>query len=135
MICLYYSDSKEKDLVEGWANYGTKMGFTTITSNIDTCCISNNDYLASTTQYYSSADTCPKNIYYDCDTGCITSNSSTTFNGMFQGTTSTKYFGKSNYASSCQTKHSAWDYAKDYIVSPLQLEHRKVKQIIKFKPI
>lgn len=133
MICLYYSDSKEKDLVEGWANYGTKMGFTTITSNIDSCCVSGN--LRSITQYYSSADTCSKNTYYDCDTSCTTSNSSANFNGVFQGTTSTNWPRKSNYASSCQTKHSAWDYAKDYIVSPLQLKHRKVKQIIKFKPI
>ena len=111
------------------------MGFTTITSNIDSCYISNDDYLSSTTQYYSSADTRPKNTYYDCDIGCITSNSSATFNGVFQGTTSSNWPGKANYVSSCQTKHSAWDYAKDYIVSPSQLEHRKVKQIIKFKPI
>lgn len=132
MIYLYYSDHKEKDLVESWANYGTKMGFTTITSNIDSCCISGNEYLKSTTQYYSSADTCSKNTYYDCDT---TDKLSTTIDYKCQGTTSTNWPRKSNYASSCQTKHSAWDYAKDYIVSPLQLEHRKVKQIIKFKPI
>jgi hypothetical protein len=135
MICLYYSDSKEKDLVEGWANYGTKMGFTTITSNIDSCYVSGNDYLRSTTQYYSSTDTCSKNTYYDCGTNCTTNNSSANFNGVFQGTTSTNWPGKSNYASSCQTKHSVWDYAKDYIVSPSELKHRKVKQIIKFKPI
>ena len=30
MIYLYYSDPKEKDLVEVWAKYGTKMGFTTL---------------------------------------------------------------------------------------------------------
>ena len=34
MIYLYYSDSKEKDLVDGWAKYGNKMGFTTIISDM-----------------------------------------------------------------------------------------------------
>lgn len=122
MIYLYYTDSKEKDLVEGWAKYGTKMGFATCAADwhiVSTDC-------SGALQYCTSADTCAKNVSYD--TICTTSNigklsvdySNTT---ITQGTTSSNY---------------PWNYVKsNYIVDPLQLEtkHRKVKQIIKFKPI
>ena len=74
MIYLYYSDSKEKDLVDGWAKYGT-------TSNTGKLRVDYSDTIT-------------------------------------QGTTSSLY---------------PWNYQ----TNPIQLEtkHRKVKQIIKFKPI
>ena len=136
MIYLYYSDSKEKDLVEGWAKYGTKMGFTTYTSSTSDWHIVSTD-CGSISQYCTSADTCSKNVSYDSDTIWTTNNlgklsvdySNTT---VTQGTTSSLY--PWNYVKS----NSSWDHVKSsYIVDPLQLEveHRKVKQIIKFKPI
>ena len=134
MIYLYYSDSKEKDLVEGWAKYGTKMGFTTCASNTSDWHIVSTD-CGSISQYCTSADTCAKNVSYD--TICTTSNtgklwvdySNTT---VTQGTTSSLYHW--NYVKN----NSSWEDVKsNYIVNPLQLEveHQKVKQIIKFKPI
>jgi hypothetical protein len=132
MIYLYYSDSKEKDLVDGWAKYGTKMGFTTYTDSVS---IVSSDR-GSALQYCTSTDTCAKNVSYDYDTTCTTSNigklsvdySNAT---ITQGTTSSTY--PWNY-----TKTNSWDYVtSNYIANPTQLEaeHRKVKQIIKFKPI
>ena len=133
MIYLYYSDSEEKDLVEGWAKYGTKMGFTTYTNSVvgyetvsTNCC--------GVLQSCTSTDTCSKGTYYDtiCTTsnpGKLTVDYGTT---ITQGTTSTAY--PWNYVKS----NSSWDHVKSsYIVDPLQLaiEHRKVKRIIKFKPI
>lgn len=120
MIYLYYSDSKEKDLVDGWAKYGTKMGFTTITSDMGGWGIASSD-CGSALQYCTSTDTCAKNVSYD--TICTTSNtgklwvdySNTT---VTQGTTSSLY---------------PWNYQTNPI--QLEAEHRKVKQIIKFKPI
>ena len=132
MIYLYYSDSKEKDLVEGWAKYGTKMGFTTVTSDIS---IVSSD-CGSALQYCTSTDTRAKNVFYDCDTICTTNNlgkltvdySNTTTS---QGTPSSLY--PWNYVKS----NSPWDCVSNYTTNPVQLEteHRKVKQIIKFKPI
>lgn len=133
MIYLYYSDSKEKDLVDGWAKYGNKMGFTTITSDMSGWSVVSAD-CGSALQYCTSTDTCAKNVSYDYDTICTTSNTgklSVDFSNttITQGTTSSLY---------------PWNYVKsdnpwksNYIVDPLQLEtkHRKVKQIIKFKPI
>lgn len=127
MIYLYYSDSKEKDLVDGWAKYGTKMGFTTITSDTSGWSLVSSD-CGSALQYCTSTDICAKNVSYDCDSLCTATNTGklsvdygdTT---ITQGTTSSLY---------------PWNYFKsNYIVDPLQLEteHRKVKQIIKFKPI
>lgn len=135
MIYLYYSDSKEKDLVESWAKYGTKIGFATYTGGISDLVTVSTD-CSSMLQYYASADTCAKNVSYDCDTTCTTSNigklsvdySSAT---ITQGTTSSAY--PWNYA-----KSNSWNYVtSNYTVNPVQLEteHRKVKQIIKFKPI
>ena len=133
MIYLYYSDSKEKDLVEDWAKYGTKMGFTTVTSSTSDWHIVSTD-CSGALQYCTSTDTCAKNVSYDYDTICTTSNtgklsvdySDTT---VTQGTTSSLY--PWNYVKS----NNPWK--SNYIVDPLQLEteHRKVKQIIKFKPI
>lgn len=133
MIYLYYSDSKEKDLVDGWAKYGTKMGFTTVTSSTSDWHIVSTD-CGSGWQCCTSVDTCAKNVSYD--TTCTTSNigklsvdySDAT---VTQGTTSSLY--PWNY-----TKSNSWDYVtSNYITNPTQLEaeHRKVKQIIKFKPI
>jgi hypothetical protein len=101
MIYLYYSDSKEKDLVDGWAKYGNKMGFTTITGDMGGWNIVSSD-CGSALQYCTSTDKCVKNVSYD--------------NGLLYSWTPIK---------------------SNYIVDPLQLEakHRKVKQIIKFKPI
>ena len=127
MIYLYYSDSKEKDLVEGWSKYGNKMGFTTVTSSTSDWHIVSTD-CGSISQYCTTADTCVKNVSYDYDTICTTSNTgklSVDYSNatITQGTTSSNY---------------PWNYVKsNYIIDPLQLEteHRKVKQIIKFKPI
>ena len=125
MIYLYYTDSKEKDLVEGWAKYGTKMGFETCADNIANWDIVSTD-CESISQYCISTDTCAKNTSYDYDSICTTNNTgklSVDYNNttITQGTTSSVY---------------PWNYGKsNYIVDPLQLEHRKVKQIIKFKPI
>lgn len=123
MITLYYSNPKEKDLVEEWAKYGTKMGFTTSSQDLT-------DWLSygNTLQYCTSTDASVKNVCYDYDTICTTSNIgklSVDYSNAIvtQGTTSSAY---------------PWNYGKgNYIVYPLQLEteHRKVKQIIKFKPI
>ena len=133
MIYLYYSDSKEKDLVEGWAKYGTKMGFTTITSDMGGWSIASSD-CGSALQYCTSTDTCAKNVSYDCDTICTTNNTGK-LSVDYSNTTITQDTTCSNYP---------WNYVKsshpwksNYIVDPLQLEteHRKVKQIIKFKPI
>ena len=131
MIYLYYSDSKEKDLVEGWAKYGTKMGFTTVTSSTSDWHIVSTD-CGSISQYCTSADTCAKNVSYD--TICTTSNT-----GKLRVD-----FSNINIAQSDTSSLYPWNYVKsnnpwksNYIVDPLQLEteHRKVKQIIKFKPI
>jgi hypothetical protein len=130
MIYLYYSDSKEKDLVEGWAKYGTKMGFTTSSQNLT-------DWLSysNTLQYCTSTDVSVKNASYDYDTTCTTSNTGKLrvdySNTIAQDDTSSLY--PWNYV-----KSNSWTPIKNnYIVDPLQLEteHRKVKQIIKFKPI
>lgn len=130
MIYLYYSDSKEKDLVENWAKYGTKMGFTTATSDMSDWHIVSTD-CGSISQYCTSADTCAKNTHYDCDTICTTNNTGKLWVD-FSNTTSSLY--PWNYVKS----NSSWEDVKsNYIVDPLQLEveHQKVKQIIKFKPI
>jgi hypothetical protein len=124
MIYLYYTNSKEKDLVEGWAKYGTKMGFTTYTDSVNT--VSTN--CSSALQYCTSTDTCAKNVSYDCDTICTTNNTGKLWVD-YSNTTVTQGTTSSNYP---------WKYVKsNYIADPLQLEteHRKVKQIIKFKPI
>ena len=130
MIYLYYSDSKEKDLVEGWAKYGTKMGFTTCASSTSDWHIVSTD-CGSISQYCTSADTCAKNVSYDYDTICTTSNTGKLWvdTTITQGTTSSLY--PWNYVKS----NSPW--TSNYIIDPSQLEaeHRKVKQIIKFKPI
>lgn len=136
MIYLYYSDSKEKDLVEGWAKYGTKMGFTTCAGSTSDWHIVSTD-CGSISQYCTSADTCAKNVSYD--TICTTSNtgklsvdySNTTNTTITQDNTGSLY--PWNYV-----KSNSWTPIKsNYIIDPLQLEteHRKVKQIIKFKPI
>lgn len=135
MIYLYYSDSKEKDLVEGWAKYGTKMGFTTITSDMSGWSVVSTD-CGSISQYCTSADTCAKNVSYDYDTICTTNNTgklSVDFSNttITQGTTSSSY--PWNYV-----KNNSWECVKiNYMTDPVQLEteRRKVKQIIKFKPI
>ena len=131
MIYLYYSNSKEKDLVDGWAKYGNKMGFTTIASDMGGWHIVSSD-CGSALQYCTSTDTCAKNVSYD--TICTTNNTgklSVDFSNttITQGTTSSLY--PWNYVKS----NNPW--TSNYIVDPLQLEveHRKVKQIIKFKPI
>ena len=133
MIYLYYSDSKEKDLVDGWAKYGTKMGFTTVTSNMSGWSVVSSD-CGSALQYCTSTDTCAKNASYDYDTICTTNNTgklSVDFSNtnISQGTTNSLY--PWNYAKN----NSPW--TSNYIIDPSQLavEHRKVKQIIKFKPI
>ena len=133
MIYLYYSDSKEKDLVEGWAKYGTKMGFTTCASSAITYDVVSTD-CSSMLQYYASADTCAKNVSYDYDTICTASNTgklSVDYSNTTQGTTSSLY--PWNYV----TGESSWNCVSNYTTNPVQLktEHRKVKQIIKFKPI
>ena len=139
MIYLYYSDSKEKDLVESWAKYGTKIGFATYTSDISDLVTVSTD-CGSISQYCTSANTCAntcaKNVSYD--TICTTSNTGKLSvdysNGItIQGTTSI-----SNYPWNYIKSNSSWEDVKsNYIVNPLQLEveHQKVKQIIKFKPI
>ena len=133
MIYLYYSDSKEKDLVEGWAKYGTKMGFTAVTSSTSDWHIVSTD-CGSISQYCTSADTCAKNASYDYDTICTTNNT---------GKLSVD-FSNTNISQGNTCSNYPWNYVKsnhpwktNYIVDPLQLEteHRKVKQIIKFKPI
>ncbi len=132
MIYLYYSDSKEKDLVESWAKYGTKIGFATYTGGISDLVTVSTD-CGSISQYCTSVDTCAKNVSYD--TICTTSNTgklSVDYSNatIIQGTTSSNY--PWNYVKS----NSSWDYVtSNYIVNPVQPEHRKVKQIIKFKPI
>ena len=122
MIYLYYSDSKEKDLVDGWAKYGTKMGFTTITSDMSDWSIASSDR-GSALQYCTSTDTRDKNVSYDCNTICTASNT---------GKLSVDY---SNYTITQGTTSSLYPW--NYQTNPIQLEteHRKVKQIIKFKPI
>lgn len=131
MIYLYYSDSKEKDLVEGWAKYGTKMGFKTYLSS-DDWHIASTGCSSNVLQDCTSTDTCSKNVSYDTiyttsNPGKLTIDYSNT--NIVQDDTSSLY---------------PWNYVKcdnpwksNYIVDPLQLEtkHRKVKQIIKFKPI
>ncbi len=127
MIYLYYSDSKEKDLVDGWAKYGNKMGFTTITSNMSGWSVVSSD-CGSALQYCTSTDTRAKNVSYDCDTLCTLSNT---------GKLKVDY-GNINITQDNTSSLYPWNYAKsNCIVDPLQLEtkHRKVKQIIKFKPI
>lgn len=135
MIYLYYSDSKEKDLVDEWAKYGTKMGFTTVTSSTNDWHIVSTDCV-SALQYCTSTDKCVKNVSYDCDTICTTSNT---------GKLRVDY-SNINIAQDDTSSIYPWNYVKsnswtpiksNYIVDPLQLktEHRKVKQIIKFKPI
>ena len=124
MIYLYYTNSKEKDLVEGWAKYGTKMGFTTYTDNVN---IVSTD-CGSISQYCTSVDTCAKNVSYDCDTICTSSNT---------GKLKVDY-DNINITQDTTSSLYPWNYAKsNCIVDPIQLEtkHRKVKQIIKFKPI
>lgn len=122
MIYLYYSNSKEKDLVESWAKYGTKMGFTTYTGNATENIVSAD--CESISQYCTSADIYAKNVSYDYDTICTTSN-----------------LGKLSvsYSNTITQDDSSLIYSSpiksNYIVDPLQLEHKKVKQIIKFKPI
>lgn len=126
MIYLYYSDSKEKDLVDGWAKYGNKMGFTTITGDMGGWNIVSSD-CGSALQYCTSIDTCAKNVSYDYDTICTTSNTGK-LSVDFSNTTIAQSGTSSLYSSPIKN---------NYIVDPLQLEaeHRKVKQIIKFKPI
>jgi hypothetical protein len=129
MITLYYSNPEEKDLVEEWTKYGTKMGFTTSSQDLT-------DWLSysNTLQYCTSTDASAKNASYDYDTICTTSNTgklSVDYSDatVTQGTTSSLY--PWNYA-----KSNSWDCVKsNYTVDPVQLEteHRKVKQIIKFK--
>lgn len=133
MIYLYYSDSKEKDLVEGWAKYGTKMGFTTVTSDMSGWSVVSTD-CSSALQYCTSTDTCAKNVSYDYDTICTTNTT---------GKLSVDY-SNTNISQGTICSNYPWNYVKsnnpwksNYIVDPSQLEaeHRKVKQIIKFKPI
>ena len=136
MIYLYYSDSKEKDLVENWAKYGTKIGFATYTGGISDLVTTSTD-CGSISQYCTSADICTKNISYD--TICTTSNTgklSVDYSNatITQGTTTSSLYPWNYYVKS----NSSWEDVKsNYMVNPLQLEteHRKVKQIIKFKPI
>lgn len=131
MIYLYYSDSKEKDLVYGWAKYGNKIGFATYTGCISDLVTVSTD-CRSISQYCTSADTCAKNVSYD--TICTTSNTgklSVDFsNTIAQDDTSSLY--PWNYV-----KSNSWICVKDNLTNPIQLEaeHRKVKQIIKFRPI
>lgn len=117
MIYLYYSDSREKDLVDGWAKYGNKMGFTTITGDMGGWNIVSSD-CGSALQYCTSTDTCVKNASYD--TICTTTNTS-----------------KLSVDYSKYTDDIGSLYPWNYQTNPVQLEakHRKVKQIIKFKPI
>ena len=125
MIYLYYSDSKEKDLVEGWAKYGTKMGFTTCASSAITYNVASTD-CSSALQYCTSVDTCSKNASYD--TICTRDNT-----GKLRVDYSNATVTQSNTSSDYP-----WSYfTSNYIVNPTQLEaeYRKVKQIIKFKPI
>ena len=125
MIYLYYSDSKEKDLVDGWAKYGNKMGFTTITDDMGGWNIVSSD-CGSALQYCTSTDTCAKNVSYD--TICTTSNTDKL---------SVDYSNATIKQSDNGLLYSWTPIKSNYIVDPLQLEaeHRKVKQIIKFKPI
>jgi hypothetical protein len=125
MIYLYYSDSKEKDLVDGWAKYGTKMGFTTITSDMGGWSIASSD-CGSALQYCTSTDTRAKNVSYD--TICTTSNT---------GKLSVDYSNATITQNGVVSNYHWTPIKSNYIVDPLQLEtnHRKVKQIIKFKPI
>lgn len=133
MIYLYYSDSKEKDLVEGWAKYGTKMGFVTVASSTSDWHIVSTD-CGSVSQYCTSADTCAKNVSYDYDTICTTSNTGK-LSVDYSNTTITQGDTGSLYPWNYVKSSNPWK--SNYIVDPLQLEteHRKVKQIIKFKPI
>ena len=136
MIYLYYSDSGEKDLVESWAKYGTKMGFTTCASNTSDWHIVSTD-CGSISQYCTSADTCAKNVSYD--TICTTSNTGNTGKLWVDNTTITQGTTTSSlYPWNYVKSNSSWEDVKsNYILDPLQLKvgHRKVKQIIKFKPI
>lgn len=136
MIYLYYSDSKEKDLVEGWAKYGIKMGFTAVTSSTSDWHIVSTD-CGSISQYCTSADTCAKNVSYDYNTICTTNNTDK-LSVDYSNTTITRDTTSSDYPWNYVKSDHPWNYIKsNYIVDPLQLEteHRKVKQIIKFKPI
>ena len=132
MIYLYYSDSGEKDLVESWAKYGTKMGFTTCASNTSDWHIVSTD-CGSISQYCTSADTCAKNVSYDYDTIYTTNNTGELWvdTAITQGITSSTY--PWNYVKS----NSPLDCVSNYTTNLIQLEtkHRKVKQIIKFKPL
>jgi hypothetical protein len=135
MIYLYYSDSKEKDLVEVWAKYVNKMGFTAVTSSTADWHIVSTD-CGSISQYYTSADTCAKNVSYDCDTICTTNNTGK-LSVDYSSATITQSDTSSLYPWNCINSNSWTPIKSNYIVEPLQLEteHRKVKQIIKFKPI
>jgi hypothetical protein len=120
MIYLYYSDSKEKDLVDSWAKYGTKMGFVTITSDMSGWSVVSSD-CGSALQYCTSTDTRAKNVSYD--TLCTSTNT---------GKLSVDY---NKYTITQDNTGSLYPW--NYQTNPVQLEaeHRKVKQIIKFKPI
>ena len=134
MIYLYYSDSKEKDLVEGWANYGNKMGFTTYTSSVTGYTAASTD-CSSSLQCCTSTDTCSKNVSYDT---IWTTNNLGKLSVDYSNTTVTQGTTSSNYPWNYVKSNSSWSYVtNNYIVDPIELEteHRKVKQIIKFKPI
>lgn len=133
MIYLYYSDSKEKDLVDGWAKYGTKMGFTTVTSDMSDWSVVSTD-CSSALQYCTSTDTCAKNVSYDYDTICTT-NTTGKLSVDYSNTNISQGTIYSNYPWYYVKSNNPWK--SNYIVDPSQLEaeHRKVKQIIKFKPI
>lgn len=135
MIYLYYSDSKEKDLVEGWAKYGTKMGFTTVASSTSDWHIVSTD-CGSISQYCTSADTCAKNVSYDYDTICTTNNTGK-LSVDYSNTNIAQSDNSSLYPWNYVKSNSPWDCVSNYTTNSLQLEteHRKVKQIIKFKPI
>jgi hypothetical protein len=137
MIYLYYSDSKEKDLVEGWAKYGTKMGFTTYTSSITGYETVSNDRSTDcigVLQCCTSTDTCSKNVFYDA---ISTTNNPGKLTVNYSNTTVTQSDTSSLYPWNYVKSNSWTPIESNYIVDPLQLEteHRKVKQIIKFKPI
>lgn len=59
MITIYYSDSKEKDMVKSWEKYANTLGFQTNTCSISDCQIvpTWNTYL----DFVSIADINPKN--------------------------------------------------------------------------
>lgn len=132
MIYLYYSDSKEKDLVEGWAKYGTKMGFTTYTNSVvgyeavsTNCC--------GVLQCCTSTDICSNNVSYDTICTTNTGKLRVDYDNAIVTQSDTSSLYPWNYV-----KDNSWDcVTNNYTPNPVQLEaeHRKVKQIIKFKPI